>query len=453
MKYCVSICEFGAVAGGDVINTFSIQNAIDECFRRGGGEVFVPAGVFRTGGIRMRSGVYLHLLENAVLLGSRNPEDYFFYRADEVEPVDGKYISEAMWTAPGSSNRDYTFMRTPGSRWNNALIRFLFARDAGIIGEKNSYIDGADCYDEHGEEHYRGPHGISTWYCTNLVFRGYTFRNSANWAHAFFFTDNVMISKMAVHAGHDGIHMTGCRNIRITDCNFFTGDDCVAGIDNLNIYVSQCQLNSACSAFRFGGSNAFFEKCKIFGPCRYHFRGSLTIEEKRNGIASHSEGKRNNMLSAYTYYSDFSFPIRQQPGNIVISDCDIDFADRLLHYNFSGNETWQKNRPLESLILRHIRAKNIAMPLSVYGAKELPIHLEIVSSEISFRSDAENVPFIQANNYKRILLKDTVVKNNFANPFILTWQDEDAVVFDNFKCEGNPCAIEKTDRKFQCDTI
>ena len=34
--------------------------AIDECFSNGGGVVIIPAGIYRTGGLRLRSHVTLH---------------------------------------------------------------------------------------------------------------------------------------------------------------------------------------------------------------------------------------------------------------------------------------------------------------------------------------------------------------------------------------------------------
>ena len=66
-KSIVNIIDFGAASNTCELQTKNIQNAIDECFTRGGGEVVVPEGVFMTGGIRLRSNVALHLLKNAVL--------------------------------------------------------------------------------------------------------------------------------------------------------------------------------------------------------------------------------------------------------------------------------------------------------------------------------------------------------------------------------------------------
>lgn len=69
------IAAFGAVPGGETLCTESIQAAIDaagEC----GGEVLVPAGVYLTGALFLKSGVRLHLDRDAVLLGVMREEAY-----------------------------------------------------------------------------------------------------------------------------------------------------------------------------------------------------------------------------------------------------------------------------------------------------------------------------------------------------------------------------------------
>ena len=71
------ITDYGAVPGINSLQTEKIQSAIDKCFSEGGGEVIIPEGTFMTGAIRLRSNVTLHLLKNACLKGSKNPEDYY----------------------------------------------------------------------------------------------------------------------------------------------------------------------------------------------------------------------------------------------------------------------------------------------------------------------------------------------------------------------------------------
>ena len=80
------ITDFGAITEASD-NTAAIQSAIDTCFLAGGGEVVIPAGVFLTGDIRLRSHVTLYLKAGAVLRGIRDPLAYYHYQSDTVEPL------------------------------------------------------------------------------------------------------------------------------------------------------------------------------------------------------------------------------------------------------------------------------------------------------------------------------------------------------------------------------
>src|SRR5580658_490504 len=70
------ISKFGAVEGGKKDSTEAIAKAIAACAAAGGGRVVVPAGVFLTGAIHLKSGVNLHLTKDATLLFSRDPKQY-----------------------------------------------------------------------------------------------------------------------------------------------------------------------------------------------------------------------------------------------------------------------------------------------------------------------------------------------------------------------------------------
>ena len=454
-KNTVSILDFGAVPDGEELLTEKIQAAIDHCFLQGGGEVVIPAGVFHTGGIRLRSNITLHLLSGAVLKGSRNPDDYFGYLHDELEPLPAEQITDCLWTKAtrGGKPRDYRFLRLPGSRWNNGLIKAVYAENVAIIGEEGSVIDGSDCFDELGEEHYRGPHAINMFYCRNLTFRGYRVVDSANWAHAIAFSQNIRMENVTVEAGHDGIHCTVCENIRIANSNFYTGDDCVAGFANMNVTVTGCELNSACSALRFGGTNVLIENCHMYGPCRYLFRGSLTPEEKREGIRPSTEGHRNNMLSVFTYYSDFSVPVAYQPGNILLRNCRVDYADRFLHFNFFGNEPWQQNRPLESIRFENIKATDISMPLTAYGDAATPVTVELRNLEVSLRQGFEDIDFMRVAHYKKIVMENVKIENFAGKALIKAWTEGD-VEITGLVCDvKDENRVVLTDEEFVCKAI
>ena len=71
----VNAKDFGLTDGAVELQHKKIQNAIDNCFKQGGGEVIIPKGKYRLGDIRIRSNVTLRLESGAYLMGSNDPED------------------------------------------------------------------------------------------------------------------------------------------------------------------------------------------------------------------------------------------------------------------------------------------------------------------------------------------------------------------------------------------
>lgn len=436
MTRTYNIVDFGAVADGRDC-TESIQAAINACWKDGGGTVEIPTGEFTTGDIRLRSHITLHLQKNAVLKGLLDPGAYYHTTSDTIEPID--WLPDVMRQIGRPERR----IVAECGAWGHGLIRAVGAEDIAILGEEGSVIDGQDCYNPEGEEHYRGPHAISFHNCRNLRFSGYTVRSSANWAHAIFDSQNIHMDHVTVYAGHDGVHFTTCRNVTVEDCAFYTGDDSIAGLDLVNVYVARTVMNTACSAFRLGGTNVLIEDCRMYGPAAYLFRGSLSKEEKAACVPSlanpgklerDAAGHRFNMLSAFTYYADFSRKIDVQPGNIVMQNCVIENADRLLHYNYSGNEPWQKNAPMRSFRFDGIQATGISLPLNAYGDPDVPLQLEIVRSNITFK-EGKDVAFLHLCHHAEVLLDTVQIRYTGdtppESPLIQLWSKDGRILLND----------------------
>ena len=75
-KASFDICSFGATGDGKTLNTAAIQKAINACHAAGGGRVVVPAGVFLTGSVRLKSRVVLRIEAGATLRGSPDIREY-----------------------------------------------------------------------------------------------------------------------------------------------------------------------------------------------------------------------------------------------------------------------------------------------------------------------------------------------------------------------------------------
>lgn len=410
-KNTYNVADFGAVSC-DRMQTAAIQSALDACFLNGGGTVIISAGIYRTGGLRLRSNTRLYLESGAILKASADPEDYFAYKSDRIEPI------EEYDTEPRRSVYPY-------SRWNNAVIRVINAENVSVFGEKGSYIDSGNCYDPEGEEEYRGPHGINIQNSKNIRLEGYTVTDSANWAHAIFNSTNIVAKSLIVLGGHDGFDVRTCDNILIENCEFYTGDDCIAGFDNNDVTICGCILNSSCSALRFGGNNVLVENCKAFAPGRYGHRYTLSKEEQALGLPT-NERTRHNTYNAFLYYCDHRAKIRKTPGDIVIRNCEFINPDSLFSLSFSEKHVWCCNRSLSSIKFENCRVNGVVRPIYASGDEKEPLSLSLENVEISARSGSEGINVIEADHCSVIKLTN-VTLTGFDTPTLLTCSNTDII--------------------------
>lgn len=214
-------------------------------------------------------------------------------------------------------------------------------------------------------------------------------------------------------------------------------------------------MNTACSAMRLGATNALIEKCRFWGPSEYVFRGSLSLEEKRSGGKPQKIlGHRYNMLSVFTYYADFSVAIREQPGNIIIRHCEIENVDRLLHYNYSGNEIWQKNRPLQSIMFEDVHATGISMSLTAYGDEKVPLYLTMQNVDIQFASEHRKMDFIHTCHYSLINLENVRIRGLSDGALVRTWCGNGRLIYKELICNiQKENYLVTSDEPFVCQAI
>jgi hypothetical protein len=159
------------------------------------------------------------------------------------------------------------------------------------------------------------------------------------------------------------------------------------------------------------------------------------------------------MLSAYTYYADFSREIRGVPGNIVIYDCEFRRTDRFLHYNFSGNEPWQRNKPLDNVVFRNIKADSIRLPLTFWGDASQKGTLKLENIQVRFADGAERA-FLHLGNFDKVTLKNVTVENLHGSCLIRKWTDDGMVHMENCTCPGFEGEMEElTSEPFVCQAF
>jgi len=427
VKQIYNVLDYGAVPGTDALQTAGIQAAVDAAYLAGGGEVVVPAGVFITGTIKLRSNIVFRMLSGAVLSGSTNLEDYTHFLEDRLEPIDPDLEFDEDYDSDRVVlEKDKMVGAFVRHRWYDAILKVYRAENVKILGEKDSVICGNDVYNPDGEEGYRGPHAIQMTYCKNVEFGGYTVKDSGNWAHTIFKCDNLYAHDLTVLGGHDGFHTRACKNILIENCEFRTGDDCIAGFANENVVIKNCYLDCACSALRYGGTDILIDNCRTHAPSTYGFRGSLSDAEKA-ASAPTNETHRHTQHTPFLYFCDFPVEIKKPQGNIVVQNCVFENPNSFFRLRFG--QQWCKNRSLVDITFRNCKCTGVSLPIDLYCDEKEPCTLKLIDVEISAREGFEDVPFMHAEHFKQIYF-DNVTVTGYSHPTILS-KTEGEVIMKN----------------------
>jgi polygalacturonase len=254
----VSIADRGAIADGKTINTHAIQAAVDECAGKGGGTVLVPAGVWVTGSVAMKSQVSLRLEAGATLRGSANLDDY---PANGFKHLEMGATRSLLWAIDQNDisicgEGTVELADRPFFDWNRLRT--------GLPPEKDSLLQDwqrRQCVVTAGD---RPSQPIFFHGCHRLRLDGVTIRNSPCWTVTFSCCEDIQVHGIRIDnnlqvPNNDGLHFSGSKNIVISDCIIRGGDDALAftGITNPDsvcerITVTNCILSSRSAGVRLG---------------------------------------------------------------------------------------------------------------------------------------------------------------------------------------------------------
>ncbi|MBK9730525.1 MAG: glycoside hydrolase family 28 protein [Chitinophagaceae bacterium] len=268
-----NILDFGAVPDGKTLNTSAIQSAIDAASKNASGRVIIPEGIFLTGSIILKSGVELHLLNKAVLLGSTNPDHY-------------RKLNR--WIALILADSQSNIAITGKGQIDGQGRRLALNIDSLFYAGK---LDSASYNFEEGRPSYLvRPQLIEFERCKNIKVSNVTLLNAACWVQTYDQCSNIILDSVTVNSdaywNNDGIDIQDCRNVRITNCNVNASDDGIclkshsADYSCDSIYIANCTVRSSASAIKFGTrSHGGFKDITIEHIRIYDtFRSAIAIE-------------------------------------------------------------------------------------------------------------------------------------------------------------------------------
>jgi hypothetical protein len=374
---CLLVTTFGAKPDIAELQTKAIQQAIDSCAADGGGMVKFPKGLYRTGALFLKENVTLHIDRDATLQGS---DDYHDYGSGE---------------------------------WIEALLTGHNLSSVCIEGE--GVIDGSDCPNPHGEEGFRGPHGMVLDHCRNISISGITIKRSSNWAIYCADCDTGVLTQVTILGGHDGLHTQRCANFTVSNCEFRTGDDSFAGSDNKHFVVIDCQINTSCNGFRTGCDDLTVKRCRFWGPGEYQ----------------HKISGRNSMITAFVHFSPVDRKPTKLSGDWHIEDVTIENVDAVYEYDYIDG-LWQTGQPVTTIEFSNVTAKGLLYPITIIGDTARQFELTMRNVTLALREGAEQQPLLKARNFHKIELQNTTLCNSGDVP-VVVGNDGDIVILQDVK--------------------
>ncbi|MBX3435401.1 MAG: right-handed parallel beta-helix repeat-containing protein [Pirellulales bacterium] len=231
----VSILDGGAKPGGDALCTDAIQQAVDRVSAAGGGRVTIPAGVFKSGALVLKSGVELHLAEGAVLLGSTDLDDY----PKQMTRIEGHFEP---WRPALVNAKDLDGVRItgPGTLDGNGKPFWTAFWQRRAENPKCTNLE------------VERPRLVFLENCTNVEVRDARLKDSGFWNLHLYKCRDALVEGISIAAPHgdppkivgelkpwdetaidrapssDGIDVDSCQNVTIRNCTISVGDDCIA---------------------------------------------------------------------------------------------------------------------------------------------------------------------------------------------------------------------------------
>ncbi|WP_223829551.1 glycoside hydrolase family 28 protein [Paenibacillus arenilitoris] len=424
-----SILEFGAVGDGATMNTEAVNRAIETCSSEGGGTVVIPPGIWLTGPIRLQSGVNLHAQQGALVLFSRNFDDYpliptsyegirtvrcmsnlygenltdvaitgegiFDGSGDAWRPVKRMKMTEHQWKALTSSGgvTDPT-----GRMWwptEKAMQGASTAKRLLAEGERRT-----EAFEEARD--FLRPALLQLDRCTRVLLDGPTFQNSPSWCLHPWLCEHVTVRNVHVKnpwysQNGDGLDLDSCRYVDVSDSRFDVGDDAIcikSGKD-----ADGRELGVPC------------QDIVIRGCVVYHGHGGFVIGSEMSG------GVRNVSISDCLFIgtdSGLRFKSARGRGGVVekirirnirmtgIPKAAITFS---MFYGHGGadrpaaEEVSAKTPAFRDFQIEHIRCIGAHRAIELKGLPEMPVenirfeHIDIKATKGISLENARDVRF------------------------------------------------------------
>ncbi len=371
-----NVKTFGAKGDGQLLDHKAINKAIESCYNNGGGTVYVPAGRYLCGSIRMKSNINLLLDAGADIFGA--PSDSAAYDTPEA------FLDTAY------QDGGHTYFHNSliwGENLTNVSITGRGMIDGGGLTREDKEIEGTVLGGSIGI----GDKAIALKLCSNVLIRDITIFHGGHFAIIITGCDLVTLDNLTIDTNRDGIDIDCCTNTLVSNCRVNSPEDdaiCLKSSYALNkpwitenLVITNCQVfayeegtllngkriphkvNWSGGRIKFGTeSNGGFRNC-VVSNCIFRNSNGIAIEEVDGGIID------NIVVSNITMMDINHYPIYITLGqrnrgpiassemgtvkNILISNIYVTGADSLSGIQLTGLPGY----PLENITIQNVNVQ------------------------------------------------------------------------------------------------
>ena len=385
-----SVRSFGATGDGKTLDSPAINKAIEACAGAGGGTVYLPAGTYLSGSIRLKSNIHLLIDAGATILGA--PQSLKAY--DEEEPFQG----------PAFQDGGHTYFHNSliwGEGLTNIAITGLGMINGGGLVSNDGQEDRHSGFSNFGRTNAPaanvaartnawperlGNKAIALKLCRNVLLRDFTIFHGGHFAIIATGCDGMTMDNVTIDTNRDGIDIDCCRNTTVSNCRINApGDDALCpkssfalgtNVITENLTIVNCQVSGFLEGTLLDGTmkpsrvkngrikfgteaNGGFRNITI-ANCTFRACRGLALEEVDGGILENITINNITMMdtAAYPIYITLGKrnrgPHVTEPSrgrNILISNVIATGIERMSGIQITGTP----DQPLEGIRLENIR--------------------------------------------------------------------------------------------------
>ena len=357
--------------------TGSFEKAVADLEAQGGGTLFVPAGVFKSRSIELKSNMTLYLDAGAEISFLDVIEDY--------ELLTGNF---------------------------EGITRDMYKPCIYMKGAKNVTIQGSGTLNGNGRAWWERiwaktleearPCLVYFEDCENVKIKDVILTNSPAWTVHPLFSTNIVVSGVTIKnpsdsPNTDGINPDSCTNVRISDCIIDVGDDCIAiksGVED-SLVKKPCENITITNCVMVHGHGGIVIGSEASGGVRNVVVSNCVFQDTDRGIRLKTRRRRGGCMEKLLF------------SNIIMERVMCPFVFNMYYFcGKLGKEPWVSDRnpaPVDegTPVIRDININNITVVdatscAGVFcGLTEQPIQ-NITFSNCNITMDGSKKPQIPA---------------------------------------------------------